>query len=106
MSIIQRTSFSRASAFSTDNEPTSRIGSTVWIGYDIAMKEKTEETLVAKKESKDVTKEVLRQQKNQNLKGLQRQRLKINHVKWLKSLNRRFHHRPFYQRSQRARNLW
>lgn len=63
MSIIQRTSFSRASAFSTDNEPTSRIGSTVWIGYDIAMKEKTEETLVAKKESKDVTKEVLRQQK-------------------------------------------
>lgn len=62
MSIIQRTSFSRASAFSTDNEPTSRIGSTVWIGYDIAMKEKTEETLVAKKESKDVTKEVLRQQ--------------------------------------------
>ncbi|XP_032583481.1 calponin homology domain-containing protein DDB_G0272472 isoform X1 [Drosophila sechellia] len=50
MSIIQRTSFSRASVYSTDNEPTSRIGSTVLIGNDIAIEEKTEETLVAKKE--------------------------------------------------------
>ncbi|EDX05292.1 GD21880 [Drosophila simulans] len=50
MSIIQRTSFSRASVYSTDNEPTSRMGSTVLIGNDIAIEEKTEETLVPKKE--------------------------------------------------------
>ncbi|XP_033173793.1 polyamine-modulated factor 1-binding protein 1 [Drosophila mauritiana] len=50
MSIIQRTSFSRASVYSTDNEPTSRLGSTVLIGNDFAIEEKTEETLVAKKE--------------------------------------------------------
>ncbi|EDV54867.2 uncharacterized protein LOC6549582 [Drosophila erecta] len=64
MSIIQRSSLlSQGAEYSTDFEPTSRIGST------IQSKEVPEETLVPTENDKDLTKELVRQQKRTKAKG-------------------------------------